>query len=146
MQSKGRILAVDPGLKRIGLALSDPQRVLASPLMVISHVQLRIDCARIIEIANEHEVSTIVVGQPLGDTEEVTNGMRHSMKIAEELAANSEIPVVLWDESFSTQDARKQAIRLGKSGKNRKGHLDDHAAAMILQSFLDSHVEGSVEE
>jgi putative holliday junction resolvase len=145
MATRGRIMAIDPGTKHIGLAISDPNGLLATPFSVLSHVQLKADCTRIIQIAIENEVTAIIIGQPVGSTEEETRGMRHAKKLAEELAANTTIPVTVWDESYSTQEARFNAVALGIKRSSRKGHLDSAAAAMILQSYLDAVNTGLVD-
>jgi putative Holliday junction resolvase len=138
-------MAVDPGTKHIGLALSDPNRILAAPLSVLAHVQLKADCTRILQIALDNEVSVIIIGQPVGSAEEETRGMRHANRLAEELAGLTDIPITLWDESYSTLDAKMQAITVGKRKNARKGHLDSAAAAMILQSYLDAVNAGLAE-
>jgi len=133
----GRVLAVDPGEKRIGIALSDPTATLAAPLAIIQHVQMMEDCRKIIQMATEHDVVLIIVGQALGAEGEETRQARHAKRIAETLAAMSSISVELWDESGSTRDARQVRIEMGVNRKERSGHMDDRAAAMFLQSYLD---------
>lgn len=138
---KGRILAVDPGERRIGIALSDPSASLAAPLAVIRHVQMVEDCRKIIQIAIDNEVVLIIVGQALGSEGEETRQVRHAKKISETLTTMGSIPVKLWDESSSTKDARQVRIEMGAKKKERSGHMDDRAAAMFLQSYLDSKSE-----
>lgn len=142
----GRFLAVDPGMHRIGLAISDEQGILAAPLTILQHVGLKTDCTNIVKIALEKGVVGIIVGQPVGDDSEETRGMRHSLRVVEELRNLSELPIHLWDESYSTQDARNVALVQGFSREKRKGHMDDLAAAQILQSFLDSRNAGLEKE
>lgn len=141
----GRVLAVDPGEKRIGIALSDPTRSLAAPLAVIKHVSLVEDCRKVIEFGLHNEAGLIVVGQALGGDGELTRQAKHSLKIAETLQAMTEIPVVLWDESGSTRAAQEIAIRHSITRKGRSGHLDDQAAAVILQSYLDDGLNQETE-
>jgi putative Holliday junction resolvase len=133
----GRILAVDPGDQRIGVALSDPTQTLASPLMVIQHVARAVDAGAIVNLAKEHQAVKIIVGQPLDSEGEVGPAARKSIRFAEALRLITDLPVELWDESGSTQAARSIAISHGKSRQKRMGHLDDQAAAVILQSYLD---------
>ncbi len=141
----GRILAVDPGEKRIGVAISDPTATLASPLMVIQHVQLIEDCKKIIQLALDHQAESIIVGQALGSDGEETRQARHAQKIAEQIRALCSIPVSLWDESGSTQQARLARIDSGTKRKDRAGHMDDRAAAVILQNYLDT-IKGQEQE
>ena len=134
-----RVLAVDHGEKRIGLALSDPTATIASPLKVIEHVSRLMDAAQVANLAHENEAGLIVVGQSF-DEEGLPNlAGRRAAKFAQALQEQSQIPVVLWDESFSTQDARATRIELGVSRKKRGGHQDALAAVVILQSYLESN-------
>ncbi len=134
-----RILAVDPGEKRIGLALSDPVGWIASPLTVISHVARLVDAAAVAELAREHNVERIIIGQSVDDEGNLTPQGRGAVRFAEALRGQTNIPVEFWDEAFSTQDARGIRIQMGVSRKKRTGHLDDLAAAVLLQSYLDAH-------
>jgi len=140
---KGKILAVDPGSKRIGIAVSDPFRILATPLTVILHKSLEADCVRIAQLCAEHDVNLVVVGQPLGADNEMNRQSRHSQKVAEELRRIISVPVELWDESDSTLAAQRIKQELGVNRKKRAGHQDQLAAAVILQSYLDAHEERS---
>ena len=139
MQEIGRVLAVDPGAKRIGIALSDPTATIARPLCVIEHVNMPLDAARIAEIARENEVYRIVVGLPTGGNGEMLPQSRHSQKLAEAITTQSEIPVCLWDEANSTQIALRSRIDLNVPVSKRGGHHDALAAVVILQSYLDAH-------
>lgn len=134
-----RILAVDHGEKRIGLALSDPTATIASPLTIIRHVSRMLDAAQVANLAHENEAGLIVIGQSF-DEEGLPNlAGRRAAKFAEALQEQTQIPVVLWDESFSTQDARAAQIELGVSRKKRAGHHDSLAAVVILRSYLESN-------
>ncbi len=135
----GRILAVDPGEKRLGIALSDPTGVIASPLMVLKHVSRALDAAQIAALAADHEAVKIVIGQALDADGQPTPQSRHAEKLAEAIREQTSLPVELWDESGSTQEARSARIALGVSRRRRSGHLDEIAATVILQSYLDAH-------
>ena len=134
-----RILAVDHGEKRIGLALSDPTATIASPLKVIEHVSRLLDAAQVANVAHENEVGLIVIGQSFDEEGRPNLAGRRAAKFAAALKEQTQIPVVLWDESFSTQDARAARIALGASRKDRSGHQDALAAVMILRSYLESN-------
>ena len=135
----GRVLAVDPGAKRIGIAISDETATLARGLLVIEHVSLMNDCSEISWIAQKENVVTIIVGNATGIDGEERSQTRHARKVAEELAERSGLPVNLWDEYGSTQKARSIRMEIGASKSKRGGHLDADAAAVILQSWLDAH-------
>jgi len=133
-----RILAVDHGEKRIGLALSDPTGVLASPLTVIGHVSRLLDAAQVANLALDNEVGLIVVGQSFDEEGKPNLAGRRAARFAEVLKEQTQIPVELFDESFSTQDARSTVIEMGLSRKKRAGHHDALAAVMILRSYLEA--------
>ncbi len=138
-----RILAVDPGEKRIGLALSDPTGSIASPLTTLNHVARAVDAATIAGIAAEYQVGRIVVGQALDDDGQPTPEGRRAARLAEAIRTQTDIPVVLWDESGSTQAARSTSIAMGVPARKRRqqghGHLDALAAVAILQDYLEAH-------
>lgn len=132
-----RFLAIDPGEKNIGLALSDPTGTIAAPLMVLAHRSRAEDAAAILEIARENNVEQIVVGQALDDSGQPSYEGRRAARLAGALRTITDLPVILWDESGSTQAAREARIQMKTSRRKRRGHLDDLAAAVILQSYLD---------
>jgi putative Holliday junction resolvase len=132
-----RILAVDPGEKRIGVAISDPTGTIASPLTVIQHVSRPIDAATIADLARQYQVGMIVVGKSLNPEGGSTPQSRRSERLAAAIRQQCEINLVMWDESFSTQTARQARISMGVKRAKRRGHLDEMAATVILQSYLD---------
>jgi len=134
-----RILAVDHGEKRIGLALSDPTAMIASPLTVIKHVSRLLDAAQVANLANENEAGLIVIGQSFDEEGNPNLAGRRAAKFAEALKEQTQIPVQLFDESFSTQDARATRIEMGVSRKKRAGHMDELAAVMIFKSYIESN-------
>ena len=134
-----RILAVDHGEKRIGLALSDPTATIASPLQVIKHVSRLLDAAQVANLANENDAGLIVIGQSFDEEGNPNLAGRRAAKFAEALKEQTNIPIELFDESFSTQDARATRIEMGVSRKKRSGHMDELAAVMILRSYIESH-------
>lgn len=134
----GRILAVDPGEKRLGIAVSDPTGMIARPLFVLKHVSRRIDAAEIARLATEQEAVQIIIGQALDEEGGETPQSRHASRLAEAVREQTTLPVALWDESGSTQAARAARIAMGVSRRKRGGHLDEVAAAVILQSYLDA--------
>jgi putative Holliday junction resolvase len=134
-----RILAVDPGSKRIGLAISDPTSTIANPLTVLNHIARLLDAAAVAEQAKTNGAGFIVVGQSLDDDGHPTFEGRRAGRFVEALKTQTDLPVVFWDESFTTQDARAARIAMGVSRKNRLGHLDSVAATVLLQSYLDAN-------
>ena len=133
-----RILGVDHGEKRIGLALSDPEQKLASPLEVVIHISRMLDASRVAAVAAEHGAGMIVVGQSFDDDDNPNPAGRRAARFAEALKERTQLPVIMWDEAFSTQDARRAQIEAGAPRSRRAGHLDALAAVHMLQSYLDS--------
>ena len=133
-----RILAVDPGEKRLGIAISDPSRTIANPLTVLKHVSRPLDAAAIAQLAAENQAGLIVIGQSLDEDGLPTPVGRRAGRLAEAVQGQTDLPVVLWDESGSTQEARSARLALGASRRKRGGHLDDLAATYILQTYLDA--------
>lgn len=133
-----RILAVDPGEKRLGIAISDPTGTIASPLKVVKHIARSADAAAIIQLAEEHQAGLIVIGENLDVEGEPTPQSIMAARLAETIRAITSLPVEMWDESGSTQAAREARIAMGVRKKKRRGHMDDMAAAVILQSYLDA--------
>lgn len=135
-----RLLGVDHGEKRIGLALSDPTATIASPFKVIDHISRRLDAAQVATLAAENGVGLIVVGQSFDEEGKPNLAGRRAAKFAEALREQTQIPVELFDESFTTQDARAAVIEMGIPRKKRTGHHDALAAVAILRAYLDSRV------
>ena len=137
----GRILALDLGEKRIGVALSDPLRMVARPLTVVQRASKVKDFAAIDRLVAEHGVSLVLCGYPLSlDGSEGPQG-RRIRRYAEKLAEALPVEVVLWDESYSTAEAeRLMSSQRGLTPRERRGWVDAVAAAVILQGYLDSLV------
>src|SRR3972149_7639163 len=133
-----RTLSVDPGQKRIGIAISDPTATIANPLTVLQHISRPVDAAVIAALAAEHQAGLIVVGQSLDEQGQPTLEGRRAARLAAAIKAQTNLAVDLWDESFSTSEARAARLALGSPRRRRRGHLDELAATVILQSYLDS--------
>jgi len=131
-----RVLAVDPGDKRIGLAISDPTGTISRPLCIIKHQAREKDAERILEAAAEQGAEMIVIGWALDSQGEVGYSARKSQRLADVIRDKCDLPVKMWDESGTTMDAKKSRIAMGVSRKKRSGHLDDVAASILLQDFL----------
>lgn len=125
-----RVLAVDPGEARLGLAVSDPTGLIARPLRVLSHVTRQLDARKIAEIAADQDAELIVVGVPLDEDGHVGPQARKAIRLIESLRVETILPVEAWDESESTLKAT--------SIEGHKHHLDARAAAVILQEYLDA--------
>lgn len=136
LSSHGRILALDYGRKRIGLALSDELGITAAPLAILVRKNRADDLRRLREIARKHEAKRIVIGLPLrlnGDetemSEEVTN-------FAKRLRKHLGLPVEMYDERLSSWQAHSEEILPAKRRRSAAKAKDDVAAAVILRDFL----------
>lgn len=136
-----RILAVDPGEKNLGIAVSDPTGTIANPLITIGHVSRPIDAAAIAQLAVENAIGRIIVGQSLDENNRPTLQGRRAARLAAAIRQQTNIPVVLWDETGSTSVARQARIEMNTTRRKRRGHLDELAATYILQTYLDAHAD-----
>jgi putative Holliday junction resolvase len=132
-------MAIDPGEKRLGIAVSDPSATIANPLTVLRHVSRLADAASIAQLAQEQDVQLIVIGHPLDEENRSTPQSRRAARLAAVIRTQTSLPVELWDEAGSTQAARQARLLMGAKRSKRKGHLDDVAATYILQTYLDAH-------
>ena len=133
-----KFLCVDPGEVRIGVAISDETGTLARPLAILGHVSREIDAKAIMQLALQNHVDAIVVGQALDSDGQPGLKARSAARLAEALRALEELPIYIWDESYSSQKAAELRIASGVSRKKRSQPIDDLAAAVILQDFLEN--------
>jgi putative Holliday junction resolvase len=135
----GRILAVDWGEVRIGLALSDDTQTLATPLeTLVRRAGKRFPMARLLELTEAHRPVGIVVGLPLSPGGDEGPSAAAARELADAIAARSCLPVELWDERMSTARALGAIREQGGSTRGRKADVDALAAAVLLQHFLDA--------
>jgi putative Holliday junction resolvase len=133
----GRALALDVGTKTIGVAMSDPGRLLASPVRTLSRKSVAADTAEIATIVTKEGVDTIVVGLPLELDGTEDRSARLARQVGTALATRSGVAVVYVDERFTSVDADRQLIEAGLSRDRRRRVIDQAAAVLILRSFLE---------
>lgn len=133
-----KYLGIDPGQKRIGIAVSDDTGSFARPLRVVQHTARAADAAEIVRLAEEQGALAIVIGQSFDEDGNLTFQGRGAASLGKTIEGMTNLPVVYWDEAFTTQDARAARLAQGASRHKRSGHLDDLAAAILLQSYLDT--------
>jgi putative Holliday junction resolvase len=132
----GRLLGIDHGLKVIGLAVCDPTGLIARPLQLLRRTSKQDDFARINAIIAEQGAVGVVVGLPVSPPEITVYTQADRVRLwASRLAAAIPVPVYLWNERYSSQDAEEL---IAAAGKDRPDRIDAVAAAVILQSFLDA--------
>ncbi|MFQ5670232.1 MAG: Holliday junction resolvase RuvX [Acidobacteriota bacterium] len=134
-----RILALDLGEKRVGVALSDPLGITAQPLGKCARQGGRRDNETVERLVQEHRVNRIVVGLPLRLDGTAGRSAARARRFANQLRRRLPIPVELWDERLTTVEAERLMIRDGVRRRQRLECLDAMAAVLILQSWLDAH-------
>jgi putative holliday junction resolvase len=134
----GRILALDLGKRRIGLALSDELGITAQGLETLQRTNLREDLERLAKLASGHNVSLILMGNPLHMSGHAGRGAAHAREFGERLEAVTGIPIQLWDERLTTVQAQRVLRESGISIEKRAKAVDRLAAVILLESYLDS--------
>ncbi len=132
-----RILGIDYGTVRIGLAISDPMRIIAKGLKTIANDSKAI--AEILKIVSERNVAKIVIGKPLTLKGEVSYKAIEVEKFIESLKAKTTAEIISYDERFTSVMAEKAILTMGMSKKQRrdKSTIDEIASAILLQGYLD---------
>ena len=136
-----RILGLDYGSVTVGVAVSDALRVTAQPLETITRKdenKLRQTCARIEQLIAEYEVESIVLGYPKNMNDSVGERAKKTEEFKAMLERRTGLPVTLWDERLTTVAAERVLMESGVRSENRKAVIDQVAAALILQGYLDS--------
>jgi putative Holliday junction resolvase len=137
-RSLARVLGLDVGSKRIGLAISDPLGITAQGLETIHRQNKRLDFAQLEKIIREYEVTEIVVGYPLRMSGAEGIQAEKMQRFAEELRQRFPLPVHLWDERLSSAQANRLLRETEMSIKRRGQVVDQMAAVLILQSWMDA--------
>jgi putative Holliday junction resolvase len=138
-----RVLALDPGTKRIGVALSDELGWTAQPLETFERRSLDADIAHIQDLIRRHEVREVVIGLPVRLDGTLGPAARTIQLLQRTLEERLSVPVVAWDERLTTRSAEQMLIEANVSRKKRRGAVDRVAAALLLQSYLQNLSERS---
>lgn len=138
-QPAGRLMGLDFGEARIGVALTDERGTVAMPLLTIERQNRRADMERIRDLVSEHQVKALVVGVPYqldGSTDEQAE---RALNFARRLERRLEgVPVFTWDERLTTMQAERVLLEGGVSRKGRRKVVDQLAATLILNSYLEA--------
>lgn len=138
MPLAGRILAIDYGSRRMGLAVSDPLGITAQGVPTLERRNKRSDFARLERTMREYAVVEIVVGNPLRMSGEAGTQSQKVAEFAEELRRRFQLPVHLWDERLTSAEANRVLREAELSIRKRAQAVDRMAAVLILQSFLEA--------
>ena len=135
----GRVLGLDLGEARIGVAVSDPERRLAIPVGTVHVGQPPGELKAIAALVGEHEVTQVVVGHPLAMSGASGASASQAEAFAGALRSILSVPVALQDERLTTVVAERSLREAGVRGRDRRAVVDRTAAAVILQAWLDAH-------
>ena len=136
--AKGRILALDLGKKRIGLALSDPLGITAQGLPTPERGRIREDLATLENLVTEHQVSLILMGNPLHMSGREGRQSAYTREFAERLSKQTGVEIKFWDERLTTVEAQRVLRESGISIEKRARAVDRLSAVILLESYLDS--------
>jgi putative Holliday junction resolvase len=140
-----RVLGIDLGTRRIGLALSDPEAAFAFPLSVLERHGGKRDLEALSALVREREVERIVVGLPLHLDGRNGPEAEAAERFARQLAAATQLPVELVDERWTTVEAERSLREFGHSARRRKAEVDSVAAAILLRTVLDGAATRAVD-
>jgi putative holliday junction resolvase len=136
---RGKVMALDLGEKRIGVAVSDGLRMIASGHSVFERTSRAADFAHIQELVAAENVTLLVMGLPVSLSGEDSRQTTWVRDYTADLQKHLDIPIIFWDESLTTKQAEASLRARGKRGHQLKERIDAVAAAFILQSYLDAN-------
>lgn len=139
--TKQRILALDLGERRIGVAISDALHIIAQPLETIERENLTEDIKKIKTLVSEYNISRVIVGLPLNMNGSKGLSAQTALGFAEYVKEELGVKVEMVDERLTTSQAERALLEADMSRKKRKKHIDKLAAQMILQAYLDAHIK-----
>ncbi len=134
---RGALIGLDLGTKTIGVATSDPDRRLATPVETIARKTFTADAARVIALAQERRAIGFLLGLPINMDGSEGPRAQSARAFARNLAKLTELPIALWDERLSTAAVERELIAADASRAKRAAVIDQHAAVYILQGALD---------
>ena len=137
LDKKSRLMGIDPGKKRIGIAISDENKIIATPYTTIIKNKYSDFVKEIIEIFNENQIKGIVVGNPINMDGTSSNSSQSAKDLAINLSKDVTENVVLWDERLSSQGAFNLSNDLASNTTKKVSKLDQNSAQFILQGVLD---------
>ena len=132
-----RVLAIDFGLRRIALAVSDALGITAQGLETLQRTAIRKDIEYIRSVAEEYSVQKVIIGNPIGHAGKATAMSRHAEDFAKKLQGRLKCPVELWDERLTSVEANRMLKSAGISINKRQQAVDRVAAVLLLQNYLD---------
>ena len=135
--TNSRILGIDPGKKNIGISISDPSQKIATPLKTIEMKKFKKFIEQLNRVILDYEVKGIVIGNPINMDGSLGPRSQSAKDFAQNITKITKIPITLWDERLSSEGAFKLMGDLNINSSKKSEKLDQHAAAFILQGYLD---------
>ena len=133
-----RILAIDFGMRRIGLAVSDPLQIIATPLETLRINDLDDGIEKLKLVCAEYDLESIIMGYPIGTSGNKTDQTKIVDRVIDSLKAIFDIPIIPWDERYTSVQAKDILLQQGRKARVDKGMVDQLAARIMLQEYLDS--------
>ena len=137
IDKKSRLIGIDPGKKRIGIAISDENKIIATPYTTIIKNNFSDLLIEINKIINENNIQGVVIGNPINLDGSPSNSSQSAKDLAINLSKNITIPITMWDERLSTVGAFNLSSQLDINVTKREKNIDQNAAAFILQGAID---------
>lgn len=134
----GRVMGLDVGAKRIGVALTDTLRMLASPLTTVRGEPRAAAIAQIVSLIEKNDVAELVIGLPLTLNGEIGPQAQIVQRFVDELRGHVQIPIHMFDERLTTVEAERMMAEMGIKREQRRNQIDAFAASIILRDFVDS--------
>ena len=132
-----RILGIDPGKKNVGISISDPNQKIATPLKIIVINKFKKFVEDLNKVILDYEIKGIVVGNPINMDGSLGPRSQSAKDFAQNISKNTNLPITLWDERLSSEGAFNLMGDLDINASKKTEKLDQHAAAFILQGYLD---------
>ena len=132
-----RAMGLDVGDRKIGVALSDPSQVLATPLKTIMRVSDDVAIREILALARKHDISKIVVGLPYSLSGAIGKQAEKVLYFSKQIGQATNVEIVMQDERLTSVSANQKLREAGKKGSKLKNEMDAAAATVILQAYLD---------
>jgi putative holliday junction resolvase len=134
---RGALIGLDLGTKTIGVAVSDPDRRVATAVETVARTRFAADAARVLALATERKAAGFVIGLPINMDGSEGPRAQSTRAFARNMAKLTQLPIALWDERLSTAAVERELIAADASRARRKAVIDQHAAIYILQGALD---------
>ena len=137
IDKKSRLLGIDPGKKRVGIAISDENKIIATPYTTIIKNNFSDFLIQINKIISDNDIKGIIIGNPINMDGSTSQSSQSAKDLAINLSKNTNIPIAMWDERLSSRGAFNLSNDLNTNTSKKISKLDENSAAFILQGALD---------